>query len=281
MTLTRQTKRRYQKAVTFIALGFFLIISLFPFYWMVSTSFKNSQEIYQIVQSLYPKKFVLDHYRYAVSNSMFPIYMRNSILVALVTTAISIFVSAFAAYSIVRIRFRGKAVVSRGIIFSYLIPPALLFIPLFRVVTMLGLYDSLLSLIVTYLTFATPFSTWMLIGYFRTVPKEIEEAAMIDGCSRVGALFRILFPLSLPGIAAVSLFVFTRCWNEFLYAMVFITDERNKTIPIGLQGLLLDDMYLWGELMAMSVLASIPPILIYIFGQKWVVGGFVAGGVKA
>jgi ABC-type glycerol-3-phosphate transport system permease component len=281
MTLTRQTKRRYQKAVTFIALGFFLIISLFPFYWMVSTSFKNSQEIYQIVQSLYPKKFVLDHYRYAVSNSMFPIYMRNSILVALVTTAISIFVSAFAAYSIVRIRFRGKAVVSRGIIFSYLIPPALLFIPLFRVVTMLGLYDSLLSLIVTYLTFATPFSTWMLIGYFRTVPKEIEEAAMIDGCSRVGALFRILFPLSLPGISAVSLFVFTRCWNEFLYAMVFITDERNKTIPIGLQGLLLDDMYLWGELMAMSVLASIPPILIYIFGQKWVVGGFVAGGVKA
>jgi multiple sugar transport system permease protein len=104
---------------------------------------------------------------------------------------------------------------------------------------------------------------------------------MIDGCSRLGALFRILFPLSLPGISAVSLFVFTRCWNEFLYAMVFTTNDKNKTIPIGLQGLLLDDMYLWGELMAMSVLASIPPILIYIFGQKWVVGGFVAGGVKA
>ena len=281
MELTLQTKRRIQSAVTFTALAFFLVIALTPFYWMVSTSFKNSKEIYQIVQSLFPSKIILDHYRYAISESMFPVFLRNSVVVALVTTFISIIVSSFAAYAIVRLRFRGKNVISRSIIFTYLIPPALLFIPLFRVVTMLGLYDSILSLIVTYLTFATPFSTWMLIGYFRTVPKEMEEAAMIDGCSRMGALFRILFPLSLPGIAAVALFVFTRCWNEFLFAMVFITNDESRTIPVGLLGLLLDDMYLWGELMAMSVLASIPPILIYIIGQRYVVGGFVAGGVKA
>ena len=211
MELTLQTKRRIQSGVTFTALAFFLIIALFPFYWMVSTSFKNSQEIYQIVQSLFPKKIIFDHYRYAITESMFPVFLRNSIFVALVTTFISIIVSSFAAYSIVRLRFRGKNIVSRSIIFTYLIPPALLFIPLFRIVALLGLYDSIFSLIITYLTFATPFSTWMLIGYFRTVPKEIEEAAMIDGCSRLGALFRILFPLSLPGISAVALFVFTRC----------------------------------------------------------------------
>jgi len=281
MDFTLQTKRRIQNAVTMAGLAFFLVIALFPVYWMVCTSLKNSQEIYQIVQSLFPVKIIFDHYRYAIAGSMFPVFLKNSLLVAFVTTFISIIVSSFAAYAIVRLRFRGKNIISRSIIFTYLIPPALLFIPLFRIVTMLGLYDSILSLIVTYLTFATPFSTWMLIGYFRTVPKEMEEAAMIDGCSRMGALFRILFPLSLPGISAVALFVFTRCWNEFLYAMVFITNDKSKPIPVGLMGLLLDDMYLWGELMAMSVLASIPPILIYIIGQRYVVGGFVAGGVKA
>ena len=281
MQLTVHGKISVQKIITFSVLAFYLIIALFPFYWMISTSFKHSREIYQIVQSLFPKELILDHYQYTFTKSIFPIFLKNSLIDASVTTFISIIVSSFAAYSITRLRFRGKKIVSRSIIFAYLLPPALLFIPLFRIVAMLGLYDSILSLILAYLTFAIPFSTWMLIGYFRSVPKEMEEAAMIDGCSRLGALFRVLIPLSLPGITAVALFSFTRSWNEFLYAMVFITNNRNMTIPVGLIGLLLDDMYLWGQLMAMSVLASIPPILVYILGQRYVVGGFVAGGVKS
>ena len=174
----------------------------------------------------------------------------------------------------------GRRWVARSIIFVYLVPPALLFIPLFAVVYTLGLADTVYSLMLTYLTFTVPFCTWLLIGYFKTIPLEIAEAALVDGCGPAGALWRIIVPLALPAMAVVALFSYTLSWNEFLYAMVFVSSDSQKTLTVGLSGLIMGDVFMWGQLMAASVLGSIPPVLIYAVSQKWVVSGLAVGGVK-
>jgi ABC-type glycerol-3-phosphate transport system permease component len=160
------------------------------------------------------------------------------------------------------------------------VPPALLFIPLFAVVHALGLADTIYSLMLTYLTFTVPFCTWLLIGYFKTIPLEIAEAALVDGCGPAGTLWRIIVPLALPAMAVVALFSYTLSWNEFLYAMVFVGSDSQKTITVGLAGLIMGDVFMWGQLMAAAVLGSMPAVLIYAVSQRWVVGGLAVGGVK-
>jgi ABC-type glycerol-3-phosphate transport system permease component len=279
MAVEHQTGPRLKKRITNAVLTILLIWSLFPVYWMLVTSIKSNRDIY-VQPGLFPLAPVMTHYRATLFESHFLTFMRNSLLVAVATTATSIVVGSLAAYAITRLRFVGRRWVARSIIFVYLVPPALLFIPLFTVVHTLGLADTVYSLMLTYLTFTVPFCTWLLIGYFKTIPVEIAEAALVDGCGPVGTLWRIIVPLALPAMAVVALFSYTLSWNEFLYAMVFVGSDSQKTLTVGLAGLIMGDVFMWGQLMASSVLGSLPPVLIYAVSQRWVVSGLAVGGVK-
>jgi multiple sugar transport system permease protein len=206
--------------------------------------------------------------------------MKNSFIVASMVTLISLFISSFAAYSIVRFKYRFKGLVGRVILFAYLTPTSLLFIPLSIIIAKLGLGNSLNGLIIVYLTFSLPLSTWLLQGYFRGVPRELEEQAMVDGSTRIGALFRILLPLSAPGLAAVAIFTFTGAWNELLLALIFITSESKRTVPLGINYLITSDVLPWGTLMAGAVLSSLPVMLLYFIAQRFMVQGMTSGSVK-
>ena len=195
-------------------------------------------------------------------------------------TIVSLLVSSFAAYSIVRFKYRFRGLVGRIILLTYLTPGSLLFIPLSIIVARLHMGNSLWGLIVLYMTFSIPLSTWLLSGYFRSVPPDLEEQAMVDGTSQLGALFRILLPLSLPGIAAVGIFTFTAAWNELLFALIFITSEDLRTVPLGLNYLITGDVLLWGPIMAGAVLAAVPVMVLYFLAQRFMVQGMTAGSVK-
>jgi multiple sugar transport system permease protein len=279
MALDQRAGGRLKKRITYAVLAILLIWSLFPVYWMIVTSLKSNRDIYT-QPGLFPVVPVLTHYRTTLFDTHFLTFMRNSFLVAAATTATSIVIGSLAAYAITRLRFVGRRWVARSIIFVYLVPPALLFIPLFAVVHALGLADTIYSLMLTYLTFTVPFCTWLLIGYFKTIPLEIAEAALVDGCGPAGTLWRIIVPLALPAMAVVALFSYTLSWNEFLYAMVFVGSDSQKTITVGLAGLIMGDVFMWGQLMAAAVLGSMPAVLIYAVSQRWVVGGLAVGGVK-
>ncbi|HSB80006.1 MAG TPA: carbohydrate ABC transporter permease [Candidatus Methylomirabilis sp.] len=279
MAVEGRTGRLLKKRITNAVLTILLIWSLFPVYWMIVTSVKSNRDIYT-QPGLFPVAPVATHYRTTLFETHFLTFMRNSFLVAVATTAASILIGSLAAYAITRLRFVGRRWVARSIIFVYLVPPALLFIPLFAVVHALGLADTIYSLMLTYLTFTVPFCTWLLIGYFKTIPVEIAEAALVDGCGPTGTLWRIIVPLALPAMAVVALFSYTLSWNEFLYAMVFVGSDSQKTLTVGLAGLIMGDVFMWGQLMAASVLGSMPPVLIYAVSQRWVVSGLAVGGVK-
>jgi multiple sugar transport system permease protein len=193
---------------------------------------------------------------------------------------ISVVFACLAAYALVRLRFLGAGLLTSFLLITYLLPATLIFIPLYQILTSLGLVNSYGALIATYPTFLLPFATWVMMGYFRSIPVELEEAAMIDGASRLYALWRITLPLAAPALLAVTLFAFTTAWNEFLFAFVFITSESYRTLPIGLLSMVVGDILPWGELMAASLLAAIPVALLYIYAQRFLVDGLTVGGVK-
>lgn len=255
------------------------VLILFPIYWMVTISLKLPREIYR-TPSLWPNVATLDNYRTLIDEKRFLTNIRNSLIVAGSVTAISLFISSFAAYSIVRFKYRFKGVIGRLILFAYLTPTSLLFIPLSIIVARLHLGNSLHGLIVVYLTFSLPLSTWLLGSYFRGVPPELEEQAMVDGSTRMGALFRILLPLAAPGLVAVGIFTFTGAWNELLLALIFITSEDKRTVPLGLQYLITGDVFLWGPIMAGAVCSALPVIILYFLAQRFMVQGMTAGSVK-
>lgn len=275
-----RVKRLLGRLATLAGLLAFVTWSLFPIYWMLMTSFKPDREIYGIPPTFIPQVWTFNHYENVLFKGHFPSFVRNSFIVATVVTLLSMVTCTLAAYALTRLRFPGRTLIARSIVVTYLLPPSLLFIPLFIVVQRLGLVDTLLALMLTYLTFTVPFCTWMLIGYFRTIPRELDEAALIDGCSRAGALFRVVLPLSLPGLSVVALFAFTQSWNEFLYSLIFVHSNSTKTITAGLAGLIMGDVFLWGQLMAASTLAVIPVLVIYVIAQRFVVEGLTVGGVK-
>jgi ABC-type glycerol-3-phosphate transport system permease component len=188
--------------------------------------------------------------------------------------------ASLAAYSLARLRYPGRAALARSILFVYLVPGGLLFIPLFILMQRFGLLNTLLVLIVTYQTFAIPFCTWMLIGYFKGIPLELEEAALIDGCSRLGVLFRIVMPLALPAVAVVALFSFTQSWNEFLFALVFTNSVATRTVTLGLTQMLGEDVFYWGQMMAGAIITALPPVLFYTLAQRLVIRGLTGGAVK-
>jgi multiple sugar transport system permease protein len=266
------------RVLSYATLGIAVALILFPVYWMIITSLKLPREIYR-VPSLWPNVFTLDNYE-TLFEKGFLVAIRNSLIVASIVTLISVLISAFAAYSMVRFRYRFRGVIGRLILFAYLTPTSLLFIPLSIVMANLGLGNSLHGLILVYLTFSLPLSTWLLQGYFRGVPRELEEQGMIDGLSRFGALIRIVLPLSAPGLAAVSIFTFTGAWNELLLALVLVTSESQRTAPLALNYLITSDVLPWGPLMAGAVVSSVPLMILYFIAQRFMVQGMTAGSVK-
>jgi len=263
-----------------VSVAVLLIWSLVPVYWIFITSFKHEQEIYAYPPTFVPMVPTLEQYVTVLFHTAFPIFIRNSVIVAGVTTLLSAAAGALGAFAISRIQFVGRSTVARLIVVAYLLPPSLLFIPLFIVLQRLSLIDSLGGLIAAYLTFSMPFSTWMLIGHIRTIPSELDEAARIDGASRLQVLLRIVLPLTLPGLSVVSLFAFTHAWNEFLYALVFVYSKGTRTITAGLASLTMGDTFIWGQLMAASVLAIIPVLIIYLIAQRWLIAGLTGGSIK-
>jgi multiple sugar transport system permease protein len=207
--------------------------------------------------------------------------MKNSLIISVVATSVSLVISILAGYSLARLRYRGVGAFGTAVFITYLVPPTLLFLPLSQVVVWLGLADSIWALIVTYPTFLVPFSTWLLMGYFRTIPKEIEECALVDGASRFRTLFSIVLPMAIPGIVCAALFGFTLTWNEFTYALTFISQSSNKTAVVGVTAdLIRGDIYYWGSLMAGAIMASVPIVAIYVFFLDYYVSGLTAGAVK-
>jgi multiple sugar transport system permease protein len=253
---------------------------LFPFYWIFVTSFKSDLQIQRFTSIFVPNPWTTEQYRTLLYDTPFVIWFRNTLIVAVSSTALSVAVAALAAYALARLRFRGAGLLTTLLLISYLLPASLLFIPLYRILTELGIINTYTSLIVTYPTFLMPFATWVMMGYFRSIPVELEEAALIDGTNRFGAFWRITLPLAAPALLSVTLFAFTNAWNEFLYAFVFITSDNLKTLPVGLQLLVFGDIYPWGQLMAASLMMAIPVVLVYIFAQRYLVGGLTAGSVK-
>jgi multiple sugar transport system permease protein len=267
------------RATTYALLAIFVFLVAVPLFWMVTTALKSNKDLYEDF-SYFPTKPTFQHFVRVIVREDLLTNIRNSLVVASTTTAVTVVVSAFAAFSIVRYRYWGREWVGRLILFKYLLPTAMLFIPLYTIVVAMGLGNTLQSLMLTYLSFTVPFCTWMLMGYFRSIPPELEEHAMVDGCTKIGALFRILFPLSAPGIVASAIFSFTLAWNEFLLALVFTSDHTTMTIPIKLSMMVVGDQYIWGQLMAGAILASVPIAILYFLAQRFVVQGLAAGAVK-
>lgn len=281
-----QTGLRFRKITkafwVYFGLAFFIVILLFPFYWMFITSIKPDVELYDMSQpplSLY--KPTLDHYIYLIENTRFLLWLKNSTVVAVVSTALSIVIGTLAAYSLARLRFRGAQTLGLTIFITYLVPTTLIFLPLAYVIRNLGLFDKQVALMITYPTFLIPFCTWLLMGYFKGIPRELEESAMVDGATRLQALRMIILPIMLPGIVSAALFAFTLSWNEFVYALTLAQTEAIKTLPTGIVSqLVLADVYFWGSLMAAALLGSVPIAFLYSFFLEYYVKGMTAGAVK-
>jgi multiple sugar transport system permease protein len=267
---------------SYIPILIMLLLTLFPFYWMAITSLKSDGELYDLVNNpLVVLRPVLTQYQKLLNDTLFPKWITNTLIVSSAATALSLTFSALAGYSLARMRFRGATSIGWAIFITYLVPPTLLFIPLLGVVSAFGLQNSLWSLIFVYPTFLIPFGTWMLIGYFKSIPRELEESALVDGATRLQAMWRIVMPLALPGLLSVGIFAFTLSWNEFIYALVFLSDVNIKTIPVGVTSeLIRGDSFFWGELMAGALLGSIPVAVIYSFFVEYFVAGLTAGAVK-
>ncbi|MFO1352505.1 MAG: carbohydrate ABC transporter permease [Gammaproteobacteria bacterium] len=272
-----------QRVVTvYIPLLLFLIVLLFPFYWMGLTSIKPESELIDLNQHnpWWVSNPTLAHYAHLIFETDYPHWMWNTMLVAVCATFISIAASVLAAYAIVRIRYSGSRWVGGMIFLAYLVPPSILFIPLSIIVNKYGLFDKPIALILTYPTILIPFSTWLLMGYFKSIPYELEECALIDGASRWQILVKIVLPLAVPGIISAGIFSFTLCWNEFIYALTFISSSENKTVPVAvLSELVTGDVYHWGALMAGALLGSVPVCLIYSFFVEHYVSS-MTGAVK-
>ena len=260
----------------------YIFFVMFPFYFMAVTSFKSNAELYNLKSVPFVVKApIIDHYSFLFARTDFFIWMKNSLLVAVVATVASVTIAILAGYSLARLRFRGAGSFGTAVFITYLVPPTLLFLPLSQVVVWLGLADSITALMVTYPTFLVPFCTWLLMGYFRTIPREVEECALVDGATRMQTLWRIVLPMALPGIICAVLFSFTLCWNEFTYALTFISQSAHKTAVVGVTAdLIRGDIYYWGSLMAGALLASIPIVIVYVLFLDYYVSGLTAGAVK-
>jgi multiple sugar transport system permease protein len=266
----------------YLPLSIILLVLLFPFYWMALTSIKPDDQLLDMdkVSPFWTTAPTLKHFYKLLFETSYPLWLWNTMFVAVSATILSIIASVFAAYAIVRLRYRGANWVGAAIFLAYLIPPSILFIPLSTVVFQFGLFDTPFALILTYPTILIPFSTWLLMGYFKTIPFELEECALIDGASRWQILTKIVLPLSVPGLISAFIFCFTLCWNEFIYALTFLSTTSEKTVPVAIVNEFVDgDIYRWGSLMAGALAGSLPLVILYAFFVEHYVAA-MTGAVK-
>src|SRR5262247_2447387 len=263
-------------------LAVFIVLGLFPFYWMLIASIKPNRELYsQKVMPLIVHQPTLKHYVDLLSETSFLTWTYNTMLVAVVTTILSLLLGTMMAYPLARMRFPGAALVAIGVAATYLVPQPLLFIPMSDIINRLELGNTLSAVMLTYPTLLIPFCAWLLMGYFKSVPRELEEAARIDGASRLQAMTRVVLPLCTPGLLSAGIFAFTLAQNEFLYALIFLAKSEVRTVPIGVvTELIRGDVFYWGQLMAGALLGSVPVALIYSFFVEYYVAGLTAGAVK-
>jgi len=271
-----------RKIVMHVLLLPFLVFALFPFYHMLLTSLKQDRELYDryAVPLVIKQGPTLEHYGKLLWETEFLTWTKNSLLVTVLATSISVVIGTIAAYALARLKFFGVGAFGTGIFVTYLVPTSLLFLPLAQVINWLGIADSKWALVLTYPTFLVPFATWLLIGYFKSIPYELEECALIDGASRLQILRRITLPLAVPGLISAGIFAFTLSWNEFIYALAFISSTEKKTVPVAiLTELVTGDVYQWGALMAGAMLGSLPVAIFYMFFVEYYVSS-LTGAVK-
>ena len=265
----------------YMPLGIFVFVLLFPFYWMATTALKpNAELLSHEGNPFWVAAPTLEHFRHLIFETPYPDWMLNTVIVSVAATFTSLAASVFAAYAIERLRFHGSRQVGLAVFLAYLVPPSILFIPLAAIVVKLGLFDTRWALILTYPTFLIPFCTWLLMGYFRSIPFELEECALIDGATRWQILTKIILPLAVPGLISAGIFSFTLSWNEFIYALTFVSSSEVKTVPVGVVTELVEgDVYHWGALMAGALLGSLPVAVLYSFFVEYYVSG-MTGAVK-
>ncbi|HET8919147.1 MAG TPA: carbohydrate ABC transporter permease [Xanthobacteraceae bacterium] len=281
--MLRLAKKLGGEAAFYAAVITLVVFAAFPFYWMLITTFKADGDLYNLKSTPYwfNTAPTLEHIKYLFSDTLFVQWLMNSALIGLCVVAITLLVALPAGYSLARMPGRGAETLGIGIFLTYLVPPTLLFLPLSRVVTQLGLQDSLWSLVVIYPTFTIPFCTWLLMGFFKSVPREIEEAAIVDGCTVMGAFVKTVLPLSLPAILTVVIFAFTLTMQEFVYALTFISSSEEKPVTLGVAtDLIRGDVFYWGELMGAALIASIPVAIAYNLFLDRFIGGITGGAVK-
>lgn len=267
------------RVFSFIIIAILLLMIIFPLYFMATTAFKFESEIYSEL-TWFPRDPTLTNFVEVIYSFRIPLYIRNTLIVALTTTSIVVIISTLAAYALTRLRFPGRALMARGVLFVYLVPGALMLIPMYLIISNLRLKDTYAGLIIANMSFAVPFCTWLLMGYLRNISAEMEEAAMIDGCTRMGTLWHIVIPLSVPGIVTASIFIFNNVWNEFVFALILAQDENHRMISVGLSNFYRSDYYIVGPMMAGSLIAMTPVVILYILAQRYVVSGLAAGAVK-
>jgi multiple sugar transport system permease protein len=279
-------ERKWKKWIFFyIPMTVFILFTLFPFYWMAVTALRPDPELYRTWRQANATPFwtlepTLEHFKELLQTTAFPQWLWNTMLIAIVSTVISLICGMFAGYALARLKFRGSEFLGTAIFVTYLVPQTLLFIPLADIIREMHLGNTPWALMLTYPTFLIPFCTWLLMGYFKTIPKELEECARIDGATRFGAMVRIIFPVAIPGILSAGIFAFTLSWNEFIYALIFMSSAELKTVPVGVVSeLIRGDIFFWGQLMAGALLGSIPVALVYSFFVEYYVTG-LTGSVK-
>ena len=279
-------ERKWKKWVYFyLPMAVFIVFTLFPFYWMAVTAFRPDPELYRTwrqpnASPLWTLEPTLEHVKGLLETTAFPTWLWNTMLIAIVATIISLICGMFAGYALARLKFRGSEFLGTAIFVTYLVPQTLLFIPLADIIRDMQLGNTPWALMLTYPTFLIPFCTWLLMGYFKTIPRELEECARIDGATRFGAMVRIIFPVAVPGILSAGIFAFTLSWNEFIYALVFMASADQKTVPVGVVSeLIRGDIFFWGQLMAGALLGTVPVAIVYSFFVEHYVSG-LTGSVK-
>jgi multiple sugar transport system permease protein len=280
LPVSHKGKRTVRYTVLYALLAIILFVEIAPFYFIFVTSFKSTLQIQQIQNMFWPTPWTMEHFTFLFQRTAFPNWYLNTIIVAAVATLVSLFAASLGAYALVRLKWRGTNPLSSVVLVTYLMPAALLFIPLYALLVQLRLINTLGALMVTYPAVVLPFATWLMMGYYRSIPEELEDAALIDGCNRFQTYYRVVLPLVRPALLAVAMFSVTQAWNEYLFAKTFLRSTEVFTLPVGLGQLIVGDVQPWGQLMAASLMTALPVVILYMVGQRFMVAGLTAGSVK-
>jgi ABC-type glycerol-3-phosphate transport system permease component len=266
--------------VSYLLLAVFCVVAVFPLFWLVTSSIRPYSELFTRPPLMLPRTYTMEWFLKVLNYSQFFLNLTNSLIVSLGSTAISVLIGCMTAYSLSRPRFKGRNLVSRAVLTAYMFPPIILVIPLFQIINGLGLANTRIGLIFTYITFTFPFSAWMLLSYFKTIPRDIEEAAKVDGASNLRVFAQIILPLTGPSIVTAATFTFINSWNEFLYAFVLANSNVTKTLPVALYSVKGGEMMEWGVVLAWSTMLVVPSLIFFMFLSKYIVAGLTAGAVK-